>query len=161
MYQTHQQAVHSIAARLAGDTRAADVTQEVFVRLWRDPQRFDPTRGSLRTFLVSVARNVAVDLLRADGSRSAREHRVQEDASTTAASTEVSDSTILGEDRDRMIAALGRISAVNRQAIVTAFYGQLTYAEAASALGQPEGTIKARIRSGLLQLRTELGRLQV
>ncbi len=148
----------NVAARWGGAARAADVTQDVFVRLWNQPDRFDPTRGSLRTFLLSVARNVAIDHARSDSSRGAREQRngrAQLRAELPAGPAELA---VVHDDADCLFAALDRLPTLIREAVVTAYYGQLTYREAADALGVPEGTIKSRIRLGLRQLRTELAK---
>ncbi len=150
----------NVAARWGGATRAADVTQDVFVRLWNQPDRFDPTRGSLRTFLLSVARNVAIDHARSDTSRCAREERNGRAQLRAESPTGPAELAVVHDDADRLLAALDRLPTLNREAVVTAYYGQLTYREAADALGVPEGTIKSRIRLGLRQLRTELAPTQ-
>ena len=156
MFEEHGGAVFNVAARWGGGARAADVTQDVFARLWRQPDRFDPTRGSLRTFLLSVARNVAIDQARSDSSRGAREQRHGRAQLRAELSSGPADLAVLHDDADRLLAALDRLPTPIREAVVTAFYGRLTYREAADVLGVPEGTIKSRIRVGLRQLRTEL-----
>ena len=146
-----------MAAGVAGPTLAADVTQEVFIRLWRNPDRFDATRGSLRTFLLAVTKNVSIDHLRAEGTRRDREERDgRRPLSGPAIPGDVAATT---DNAHHVHRALARLPFEMRQAIVTAYYGGLTYAEAADALGHPEGTVKSWIRQGLIRLRTELGHL--
>src|SRR5690348_2348739 len=76
VYRRHGGTVHSLARRVLGqDGRADDVTQDVFVEVWNRPERFDPARGSLRSFLMTIAHGRAVDLLRSDSARAGREQR--------------------------------------------------------------------------------------
>lgn len=131
-YQDHARAVFNVAAHLGGRDVAADVTQEVFLRYWRRPRRFDPDRGSLRAFLLVMTRGVTVDVLRATGAP--RAHPPHSD--------------VAGRVRD----ALQHLKQGEREAIVMAFYGGLTYREVAAALNAAEGTVKSQIRSGLRYL---------
>jgi RNA polymerase sigma-70 factor (ECF subfamily) len=154
-YRRHAGAVLSIARRLLGDrARAEEVVQEVFVRLWNEPERFDPERGSLRSFLLANAHGRAVDVLRSDASRRAREDR---DARRTATAgydieLEVADLVVAERVRD----ALSTLTDSERRAIQLAYFGGHTYREVATLLDEPEGTIKSRIRTGLDRLRREL-----
>ena len=151
-YGRHRGAVVAAARRVLGDAaRAEDVAQEVFVGLWTQAGAFDPARGSLRTFLMTVAKRRAIDALRADTARQRREARAATDPSQWL---EVPDMETAAAVR-RSLAAL---PAAERAAIVMAFFGGRTYREAAAELGLPEGTVKTRIRSGLVRLRAELAR---
>lgn len=153
-YEGHRRAVYAVLCRSCGPELAADVTQEVFLRLWWHPDRFDPERGSLRTFLLTMAHGMSIDRMRADGSRRAREERVSRHA--VEPPDDVDHGLLVGDERERVAEALARLSDVQREAIVTTFYGGCTYREAGVALGIPEGTIKARIRQGLKRLKTDL-----
>lgn len=158
LYRLHFEAVFEVATRVGLPHLAGDVTQEAFVKLWRDPTRFDPSRGSLRTFLVMTTRGLAIDRARSDTARSAREARWGH----TPMSTEPEEiaAYVLAEDTAAEVTeALGRLDTPCRDAIVAAFFGGLTYCEVAVALGLAEGTVKSRIRRGLSQLRDELGEL--
>lgn len=151
-YRDHRDAVYSQARRTCGEKSADDVTHEVFLRLWNHPERFDATRGSLRTFLLAIGRHIAIDVIRSERSRRDREDRTN--ASPKAGQVEVDDHLIKAERADQVARVLNRLPTREREAITTAFYGQCTYREAAIALGQPEGTVKSRIRSGLERLRS-------
>jgi RNA polymerase sigma-70 factor (ECF subfamily) len=155
VYRRHAGAAFGLALRMAGDrTLAEEVVQEVFVRLWNDPQRFDPARGSLRAFLLAQAHGRSVDLVRAESARRARETR---DAARAAESgydleREVWDLTLAEHVR----VALGDLAPGERDAIELAYFGGHTYREVARLLGEPEGTVKSRIRAGLGRLRASL-----
>jgi RNA polymerase sigma-70 factor (ECF subfamily) len=154
-YRRHAGSVYALARRLLGDpTLGEEVMQETFLRLWQEPDKFDPERGSLRSFLLARTHGRAIDVLRSDASRRRREER---DARRTAEAGydvehEVWDLTVA----DHVKAAVARLPAEQREAIVLAYFGGHTYREVAEMLGVPEGTIKSRIRSGLLRLRTNL-----
>ncbi|HEX9969874.1 MAG TPA: sigma-70 family RNA polymerase sigma factor [Acidimicrobiales bacterium] len=154
-YRRHGGAVFALARRVLGDpTRAEEVVQEVFLRLWNQPDRFDPERGTLRSFLLAHSHGRAVDLLRSETSRRQREER---DARATAEAGydlehEVWDLAVA----ERVREALATLPVDERRAIELAYFGGRTYREVASALGAPEGTVKSRIRSGLRRLRVSL-----
>lgn len=151
-YRRHAGAVFGLASRVVGDrTLAEEVSQEVFLRLWNHPDRFDPARGSLRSYLLAQCHGRAVDLVRSEQSRRAREekdHRQRADAGYDL-EHEVWDLAVAEHVRD----ALGAIPVEERTAIELAYFGGLSYREVAARLGQPEGTVKSRIRSGLRRLR--------
>jgi RNA polymerase sigma-70 factor (ECF subfamily) len=154
-YRRHAGAVFGLARRLLQDTaRAEEIVQEVFLRLWNEPNRFDPDRGTLRSFLLAHAHGRSVDLIRSDTSRRAREDREAAAAADAGydLEREVWDIALAGHVRE----ALQRLAPGERVAIELAYFGGLTYKEVADQLGEPEGTIKSRIRSGLKRLRAEL-----
>jgi RNA polymerase sigma-70 factor (ECF subfamily) len=154
-YRRHAGSVFGLSKRLLGDhAQAEEVVQEVFLRLWNNPDRFDPDRGSLRSFLLAHAHGRSVDALRANSARRARENR---DAQSTAESgydvdREVWDITLAAQVRE----ALAELHEGEREAIELAYFGGLTYREVAEQLGEAEGTVKSRIRVGLKRLRTVL-----
>ena len=124
--------------------------------LWCHPDRFDPTRGPLRAFLLSVARHRAIDVLRreyAQEARAARAHTAPPPPSTPE------DGLLGASDVARVRTAIERLPAAEREAILVAFYGGCSYREAAARLGEPEGTVKSRIRSGLRRLRPDCAEL--
>ena len=152
-YSRHGTSVQRVAQRVCGD-RAADVTQDVFLGLWRRPERFDPERGTLGTFLRVQAHGRAVDLLRSDGTRRAREvtdHR--RPRSPTAPVEDVALSRLAGDDAWQLLSRLGD---GERRAITLAYFGDHSYREVATLLGLPVGTVKSRIRAGLARLRSGL-----
>lgn len=154
-YRRHAGAVFGLAKRLLGDhAQAEEIVQEVFLRLWNEPDRFDPDRGSLRSFLLSHSHGRAVDSLRSNMARRRREDR---EAHLTAdagydVDREVWDLTLASQVRD----ALADLQEGERVAIELAYFGGLTYREVAQQLGEAEGTVKSRIRVGLKRLRTNL-----
>jgi len=155
VYRRHGGAVLGLARRvLRNQGLAEEVAQEVFVRFWRDPGRFDPERAPLRAFLLRDAHGRAVDLLRTEIARRAREEREQSQASHQTPGPEHEVWSSIRSERVR--AALEHLPAEEREAVVLAFYGGLTYQEVARRLGEPEGTVKSRIRRGLERLRGPL-----
>ncbi|MGQ0433770.1 MAG: sigma-70 family RNA polymerase sigma factor [Microthrixaceae bacterium] len=154
-YRRHGGAVYGLARRVVRDEGIAEeVVQEVFVRLWSSPDRFDPERGSLRSWLLAQAHGRSIDRLRSDGARRQREER---DAQRTAAAgydleREAMDLAVA----DRVKEAMGTLPLAERQALELAYFDGYTYREVAKILDTPEGTIKSRIRAGLKRLHTDL-----
>src|SRR5262245_35100713 len=155
VFRRHGGAVFGLARRLLGDDAAAEeIVQEVFLRLWEQPERFDPARGSLRSFLLANCHGRAVDALRRD---TARRRREELDARRTAeggydVEHEVWDLTVAENVRD----ALQELPNEERAAIELAYFGGHTYRDVARLLNAPEGTVKSRIRNGLRRLRVLL-----
>ena len=154
-YRRHAGAVFALSRRLLIDPgMAEEIVQEVFLRLWNQPDKFDPERGSLRAFLLAQTHGRSVDVLRSETSRRRREER---DARQTAES---------GYDIEREVMDLSTADQVNevmavlpvdeRRAIELAYFGGHTYRQVAVMLDQPEGTVKSRIRSGLRLMRDQL-----
>ena len=154
-YRRHAGGAFGLALRITSDRALAEeVVQEVFLRLWNDPERFDPERGSLRSFVLTNTHGRAVDLVRSESARRSREAR---DAQRTPEpgydlEREVWDLTLAEHVRD----AVSDLRDEERAAIELAYFGGHTYREVAGLLDQPEGTVKSRIRSGLGRLRTSL-----
>ena len=154
-YRRHGGAVFGLARRLLGEAAIAEeLVQEVFLRLWDQPEKFDPSRGSLRAYLLANCHGRSVDVLRSDSSRRRREER---DALRTAEAGydvehEVWDLTVAEHVR----AAVQQLPRGERDAIELAYFGGHTYREVAELLHEPEGTVKSRIRSGLRRMRDSL-----
>jgi RNA polymerase sigma-70 factor (ECF subfamily) len=143
--------VHGMARRvIAEPSLAEEVAQDTFLALWRRPGAFDPGRGSLQAFLLGVARNKAVDLVR-------REEALRRAKDALAAEVKlvpVEETPSFGiEERQAVASALASLSEVQREALVLAYFGGRTYREVAEELNIPEGTAKTRLRDGLIKLR--------
>jgi RNA polymerase sigma-70 factor (ECF subfamily) len=154
-YRRHAGAAYALARRLLNDKELAEeILQEVFLRLWNNPERFDPARGSLRAYLLAQTHGRAVDLLRSETARRRREEREAREAPAFGDDIErqVIDLTV-SEKVKEVVAGL---PSDERQAIELAYFGGHTYRQVAVMLETPEGTVKSRIRSGLRRLRTDL-----
>lgn len=154
-YHRHAGAVAALARRVTGDVALGDeVTQEIFTRLWEAPRRFHPERGSLRGFLLAETHSRAVDLLRSDDARRRRE-RLSFTRSVGVGcdvEREVLDLALA----ERVEAAMDELPSTERDAIRLAYFAGHSYREVAVLLGEAEGTIKTRIRSGFRRLRAGL-----
>ena len=154
-YRRHAGAVFALSARMLWERMAAEeVVQEIFLRLWEHPERYDRSRGALRSFLLMDTHARCVDRVRADTRRREREER-------SARAEMVADYDVDLEAHDLTVAeqvreAMATLSQGEREAIELAYFGGHTYREVARILGQPEGTVKSRIRTGLMRLRTQL-----
>ena len=159
LYDRFGQGVYSLCQRIVHDhTAAEDLTQEVFLRLWRSASSFDSARGRLRPWLLRIAHNLALNEVRRHQSRPvAASEDEMEVASAELADTSVeSDPVGATSLRERALVvrqAVAQLPLPQRRAIELAFYGGLSQAEVAAALGDPLGTIKSRIRLGMQRLR--------
>jgi RNA polymerase sigma-70 factor (ECF subfamily) len=154
-YRRHGDAVFAFARRITRNAvLAEDVCQDVFVRLWRAPARFDPDRGTLRSYLLTHAHGRSVDVIRSESSRRIREDK---DAVLTPASTPSIDEAVIEmQVAGRVRSALDQLEPSQRRAIELAYFGGHSYREVAELLEQPEGTVKSRIRAGLRRLHEQL-----
>src|ERR1700757_2150084 len=147
VYRRHGRAGCGLARPVLQSAGQAEaVTQEVFLRLWREPDRFDPDRGSLRSFLLAQAHGRAVDTVRSSSSRRTREAR--EAARTARSEYDMQHEAWDLALADQVARAMGELSDDERRAIELAYFDGHTYREVARVLDQPEGTVKSRIRSG-------------
>ena len=152
LYRRHGGSLFCAAFRvLSSRPLAEEVVQDIFVRLWRAPERFDPSRGSLRAWLLSQCHRRAIDLLRSEVARRRREER---SGDVGAAACLLEDQVLDFVAGEKVREAVGTLCDAEREAISLAYFGGHSYVEVASLLGIPEGTIKSRIRSGLIRLRT-------
>jgi RNA polymerase sigma-70 factor, ECF subfamily len=155
LYRRHAGPCLGLARRVLNDrSLGEEVVQEVFVRTWRDPGRFDPARGSMRSFLLAQVHGRAVDLLRAESARRGREDR--EALRSPNVDIDLEREVMQLTEAEAVRRALTTLSDGERQAIELAYFGGHTYREVAVILEVPEGTVKSRIRAGLLRLRAAL-----
>ncbi len=151
-YDACSASVYAVAARVTGDASAAqDVVQDVFVQLWTRPERYDPGVAPLRAYLMVLARSRAVDAVRSDSRRLARQerhHRLAVDPPAPSPGDEVA-----AREAARLVReAVGRLPAEQRQLVELAYFHGKSYREVAAAAGVPEGTAKSRIRTALAAL---------
>lgn len=151
-FRSYGGAVKSVAFRVLRDQGLAeDVVQDVFVTFWNDPERYDASRGSLRTYLLTIAHRRAVDIVRSEQARSRREQNVPEPRPI-----DIDDEVWARSLSDTVRAALDDLAQGEKEAIAMAYFGGLSYVEVAKRLGAPEGTVKSRIRSGMRKLSVSL-----
>jgi RNA polymerase sigma-70 factor (ECF subfamily) len=136
---------------------AEDVTQEVFVRLWQRPERFDVTRGTLSGFLQLDAHGRSIDLVRSERARADREIREQQLSASSNSRDSLEEQVMKRISSERIREALETLDADERLPIALAFFQGHSYRRVAEALGLPEGTVKSRIRRGLSRLQELLG----
>lgn len=150
--------VYSGALRVLGNGSAAqDVVQDVFVELWGHPGRYDPAAGSLRTYLVVLARHRAVDLLRSELRRVARQERHYRMTPAEPPGS-ASDEVMAAETASVVRAAVQLLPDGQRRVVELAYFEGLTCREVARAMGIPEGTAKSRLRLAMAKLETVLDR---
>lgn len=150
VYDQYSSFVYGLAARVIGDHRAAeDVTQDVFVSIWERPETFDPSRGSLRTWLGTLAHRRAVDYVRREESR---RRRSQREAARSVSAPDVDEMAMALVTAEKVREALEVLPPEQRDAIQLAYFGGKTYREVGLALEIPEGTAKSRLRLGLRRI---------
>jgi RNA polymerase sigma-70 factor, ECF subfamily len=157
-YDHHAATVYAVAYRVLGDvSRAQDVVQEVFLGLWRDPERYDPSRAALGRYLNVMARSRALDLWREAQVAGRAAERMRLLAGREAGRVDDLPTAATERRHTQAIVKRGlmRLPELQREAIVLAYWGGLTAEEIARSTGAPLGTIKSRIRLGLLRLRDE------
>ena len=156
VYDRYSSLVYGLARRVTGSVAVAEeVTQEVFVFLWDHAERFDSERGSLRSFLGSIAHRRAVDAVRRDTRRAAREERDVADRADSKGAADVIDLAERAATRDlaeRVRAAVASLPSDQREAVELAYFGGCTFRDVAVRLGIPEGTAKSRLRLALAKL---------
>jgi RNA polymerase sigma-70 factor (ECF subfamily) len=157
-YDEHSQGVLAVAHRVLGDfNRAQDVAQDVFLGLWRDPSRFDARRGPIGHYLRMVARSRALDIWREAEVAGRASDRLRTLAAVDEGRCDERPAAAVERQAGRVVVrrALMRLPGVQREAIVLAYWGGLTADQIADTSGTPVGTVKSRIRLGLLKLREE------
>ncbi len=136
---------------LRNQAMAEEVTQDVFLELWKQAPRYDRSKGSPRAWAATVAHRRAVDRVRSEESSRARD---EADARLGAIDHDVvAEEVATNLDQQQVLEALAQLTAPQREALSLAYYGGHTYREVAAMLDVPEGTIKTRIRDGLIRLR--------
>ena len=160
LYERFSGVLFSTAYRVLNDQAAAeDVLQDVFVQIWDKAALYDPARGKPLTWAVTLTRNKSIDRLRSAQRRHRlseeveREHSVQEQTPDRSSV----DAVETGENKSMVREAVRQLSDAQRQAIELAFFSGLTQSEIAGKLDEPLGTVKARIRRGMMKLKEMIG----
>lgn len=149
--------VHGVVRRVLRDpAQSEEVTQEVFVEVWRNASRFEPARGAARTWILTIAHRRAVDRVRSEQASRDRTERVGWSGHHRE-HDEVAETVELRFEHQQVRDALEALTDLQREAVELAYYKGYTYREVADLLGTPLGTIKTRMRDGLIRLRDEMG----
>ena len=158
LYAKHSRSVYATAYGVVGRAHEAeDITQEVFLRLWSQPERFDPERGELGSYLRLMARSRALDSWRHEqsGARARDRLKLMPTPGDVRPEERPAEAAERGEEHATLVAALRRLPAPQREALVLSYWGGLTAEEAARRAGVPFGTARSRVRLGLARLRRE------
>jgi RNA polymerase sigma-70 factor, ECF subfamily len=160
LYDRYSKLVYSTALQILNNVEEAEeVTQETFLRFWQRSEIYQPQRGSLSTFLITMSRSRSLDRLRSQKSNQQKVQRIQtfsDDVLNYNPPLEF----VTVEERSNMVReALKQLSAEDRQLLETAYYGGLSQSEIAKRDGIPLGTVKSRARQALKKLRTALNHL--
>jgi len=157
-YDRHGGVAYSLAYRIVGERGAAeDVTQEAFISIWRSGARYDAARGSVRTWMLGIVRNRAIDFLRSKSGKAPKldfdddsilEHR--------PAAEQTESEALQRETAQEVRGALGELPGEQAKVIQLAYFGGFSHSEIAGMLGVPLGTVKGRMRLGLEKIRGEL-----
>lgn len=144
--------VFGVARRVVRDpSRAEEVTQEVFTEVWRQAARFDASRGSVRTWVLTIAHRRAVDAVRSSEASRVREEHVARREPVEVAGPE--EAVVTASEHDGVRRCLEALTPLQSQAVRLAYYQGFTYPEVAEMLGRPLSTVKTRMRDGLIRLR--------
>ena len=157
LYDRYGTAAYSLALRILTDQRLAeDVVQEVFLSLWRDARRFDPARGTVATYLLSMTHHRSVDAVRKE-EHLRRRHGADETVPPPAEQTSTPEDEVdVAERRGQIRAALAGLPQAQREALLLAYFGGYTQREIASLAGIPLEMVKTRMVAGMRRLKDEL-----
>lgn len=161
LYERYSRAVFSFSLRIVGDTQVAEeILQEVFVRVWQQGGSFQAARGTLITWLLSITHNLSIDEVRRRKRRPQKAESEEPESILAGLPDEglgVEEEVWLSSLRISIQDALRQLPSAQREAIELAYFQGLTQREIADTLGEPLGTIKTRMRLGMLKLREQLG----
>ena len=152
-YDRHGGVAYSLAYRIVGSRQAAeDVTQEAFISIWRSGARFDPTRGSVRSWTLGIVRNRAIDALRRDSGKAPKL-----DFDDDALLEQLTEDEVVRRDQAAGVrGALQELPSDQSKVIQLAYFGGFSHSEIAEMLGMPLGTVKGRMRLGMEKIRMQM-----
>jgi len=162
LYDRYSRPAYSLARRILGDAGLAeDVLQEVFMALWRQPAKYDPSRGGFSSWLLAMTHHKAVDSVRREETLRRRRAKAAEDDETligeAGGGPDIDDQVVTSLQRDGVRRALRELPQVQREALTLAYFGGYTQREVAALTGAPLGTVKTRMLAGMRRLRDILG----
>jgi RNA polymerase sigma-70 factor (ECF subfamily) len=157
LYDQMASRVLGLVRRLLKDSaQSEEVTQEIFLEIWQNAKRYDSAKGSATTWILTMSHRRAVDRIRSSQSTRDRDTKIGlRDMETEYDS--VSESVEIRVEHERVGQALLRLTELQRQAVTLAYYGGYSHSEVAEMLKVPIGTVKTRLRDGMIRLRDELG----
>lgn len=156
-YDASNRLVFGLVFRVLGDAGAAEeVTLDVYLQVWRQANRFDPTRGRASTWLKVVARSRALDRLRLRPQERSQNESLEAVTETRSETPSPEEIAVVAQQKDQVLQTLNTLSEEHRQPIELAYFGGLSQSEIARKLNRPLGTIKTRIRHGMMELREKL-----
>lgn len=157
LYDATHKIIYGVALRVLGNTEdAEEVTLDVYNQVWRSARSFQSGRGTVMAWLLTLARTRALDKLRARASRQRNVEPLGTQNETPAGSASPEEQSASSQQRAIVLAALGRLPDEQRQALELAYFQGLSHTELAERLGEPLGTVKTRIRLGMMKLRDHL-----
>lgn len=157
LYDAMSALAFGLALRVVGSADVAeDVVQDAFMRIWHRADRYEPSRGQARPWILRVVRNVAIDRLRTADARGRAETRSQTDTSLLSVPEEPDETASRSERSRTLRRALAELPAEQRRALEIAYFEGLSHSEIAERERMPLGTVKTRIRDGVLRLREKI-----
>lgn len=157
LYDRYRRLAMAVAYRILGDTAAAeDVLQDAFVQVWRNHGSFRPDRGSVRSWLLPIVRNAAIDRHRGREGRARQDRPIDEIEFLLGEDDDPHQHAVAAFQADQLRAAMLGLPDEQREAILLAFFDGLTHQEIAERTGVPLGTVKGRMRLGLRKMRQQL-----
>ena len=153
LFDRYGQLAYSVSARILGDpSRAEDVVQEAFLKVWHSAGRFDARRGSLRTWVITVVRNRSIDYLRGRGAHERQEREIPPDAEAKGGGSDPWREVAASFEREAILQALASLPPEQRQAVELAYFGGYSHREIAEMVRVPLSTVKGRMRLALEKL---------
>ncbi|MCO5222056.1 MAG: sigma-70 family RNA polymerase sigma factor [Thermomicrobiales bacterium] len=157
LYDRYQRLAMAVAYRILNDTTATeDTLQDAFLQVWRNHQSFDPRRGNVRSWLMTIVRNAAIDRLRGRAGRARQDRSLDEIDYLLGEHDDPFQQAVESIQADQIRAAIEQLPSEQRDAIALAYFNGLTQQEIADRTGAPLGTVKGRMRLGLRKLREHL-----